>query len=93
MLTQFLVVLSSTLLTVGYKAYNVFKQLARGPVAGAHLVAVVATATGGSSSRSIGVRQIQLPGTGDEMLSISLPCSTNLRAITDENCKESIGSK
>ena len=43
MLTQFLIVMSVTLLTVGHKAYTVFKRPARGSVAGAYLVAVVAS--------------------------------------------------
>ena len=88
MMTQFLVVISTTLLSVGHKVYSVFKHPARGPVAGAHLVAVVATAAGGLSSHSIKVRTTPRLAIGAETFSSSLACSTNLCAITGENSKE-----
>lgn len=96
MSTQFLVVLSTTLLTVCHKAYAVLRYPARGPAAGAHLVAIVANAkaAGGSTQRFNALRQHPNLTAPSEMLTESLICSSNVRAIAgenfDENCQTGI---
>lgn len=85
MLTQFLVVLSVTLLTVGPKMYIVLKHRARGPAAGMHLVAVVAR--GCSSHRSSATRQTisRAANTSTDVLNTSLVCSMNMSTVASES--------
>ena len=90
MLVQFLIILSSTLLTVGPNAYAILNDRARGQIAIEHFFNVGVSASGNSYNLKSALKTSR-SAVGNEILSTSLTCSTNLRAIADEKWKEPAG--
>ena len=86
MITQFLIILSSILLTVGPNAFAILKSRTSGQIAIEHFFAIGASANGNSNCLQSGVKTSR-HDVCNEILSTSLTCSTNLHAIAAEKWK------